>query len=77
MPHHVEEMYAFIAVDEDGDEGIVSFFDPVNRVQMPMIGTDQARLESLREMAKTIVKDLGKPIQLIRMHLRQDVEWIT
>lgn len=72
---HVEEMYAFLAVDEeDQTEGICSMYMGPQQGHMPLIGADLARVESLREMAEFIGKEAGLEIRLVRYSTRTDVQ---
>lgn len=76
MSFRIKECFLFVCIDEDGDEGVVSFFDPVRGVHWPMVATDQARVDSLRPVAEQSAKALGKSIRIVRLHLRHDVEVI-
>lgn len=54
----IDRLFAFVAIDpEDGDEGVMGF--ATQRGWMPMIGADQARVESLKPMAEEIKKTTG------------------
>jgi len=73
-------MYAFIATEADGQEGICAFqTEPVGEVSgmwMPMVGADLARMESLRPMAEKIAKATGKQIEVIKFTNREHLEMI-
>jgi hypothetical protein len=71
----IEQMYAFVVVDDDGTEGIPAFRGP-GGLAMPMVGADLERVESLRPMAKAMAKELGKPLELLVFTGRESVEVI-
>lgn len=45
----INELYAFISIDENGDEGLMAFFSI--GTWMPMVGADLDNVKSLREIA--------------------------
>jgi len=51
----IKEMYAFVSVGEDGDEGVMGFLGP-NRNWVPMVGADMTRVTDLRKIADRITK---------------------
>lgn len=69
----IEELYAFIARDADG-EGLPAFM--VGGMMLPMVCADKARVDSLRKIAKEIVRESGNTITLARFRVRDDVEVI-
>lgn len=73
MPLVIEHIWAFIAEDEQG-EGVCGFLGPDG--WMPLIAADQARVESLRRVAKDIKATSGKTIKLVKFSLREEVEVI-
>lgn len=77
MAKVIEELYAFITLTENGDEGIVSCLDLSKQAYAPMIATDATRVDSLRPVAQDIANRTGKRIVLRRFHLTQDVEYLT
>jgi hypothetical protein len=73
--NRIYTMYAFLAEDDEG-EGIAAFLDPRTGMWMPMVGADEARVNSLRQMAKVIAKETGKPVRLFRFQVREMLEEI-
>jgi len=59
----VTELFAFIAVHEDGDEGVMGFKTP-DGTMMPMIGADMTRVDGLRMVADQIAKHTGTEYKL-------------
>ena len=58
MPLVIEKLYAWIMVDEDGDEAIPAMTLADNG-WLPMIGADEARMESLRPIVQRIADKRG------------------
>jgi hypothetical protein len=69
----IDEIYAFIAQDRDG-EGLPAFMH--NGMMLPMVCADQARVDSLREVAKLMARESGNKITLCRFSVRQELEVI-
>jgi hypothetical protein len=69
----IHDIYAFIAVHADGDEGIVGIGDPM----LPMIAADLARLQALRPYAQQVADTSGLTVRLVRFTTRTDLDVIT
>lgn len=76
MPH-IPALWAFLAVDADGDEGMAGFFVPATSMApagwMPMVAADEARLEALKERARGMAAG-GTRIRLVKFTAREEVE---
>lgn len=73
----ITEMWAYIIEDDGPDDEGVTAFQPVGGdAWMPMVGADEARMKSLRPMAKRLATLHGKPIKLVRFSVREEVETI-
>jgi len=72
MPDRIDAVWAWISDDAEG-EGIVGTRMP-NGQWIPFIAADHERLEQLRPMAQMIADDTGRPIKLIRLSMRTDVD---
>lgn len=73
MAFKIEHIWAFISVDEEGEDGIVAF----NHGHMwePLIAADEARLNSgMRERAQLIADVSGKAVKLVRFSVREELE---
>lgn len=70
----VLSVFAFIALDSDGTEGVVSaqFGD----VHMPLMGADLAMVAILRPTAERIARETGTTITLAHFSVRTDQETI-
>ena len=53
----ITEIYAFVSVDDEGNEGIMGF--QTSQGMMPMIGADLERVASLIEVADKIKENTG------------------
>jgi hypothetical protein len=69
----ITEMYAFVAVDRDGDEGIIGMRAP-DGSWMPLVGADKARVESLRSIAREIARASHREVRLLRFSVREELE---
>lgn len=58
----IERIYAWIATEADGGEGICSTM--IGNMQMPMVGADRERVESLRPHAAALARELKIPVKL-------------
>lgn len=71
----ITELFAFIATEPDGTEGVTSVHTPALG-NMPMVGADPARLDSLRPYAVEISRATGTEIVLAKFMPRVNVETI-
>lgn len=72
MTLSIDAMYAFIAVDEDG-EGVTAFQSP-KMGWIPMVAADKDRVDSLRPIAQGIATQTGQRIVLAKFEQRTDLE---
>lgn len=75
MPR-IDEMYAFVSLDANGDEGVCAHFSP-SYGWMPLVGGDMSRVESIRPLAVNIAKQSGMKITLVKFTGRTEVEVIN
>lgn len=73
--NHIDEIFVFVSSDETG-EGIIGQTIEMmgSPVFMPFVCADQARVKSLKPLAKKIANETGKKIKLIRLSVREDIE---
>ena len=80
MPR-IEEMYAFVAEDTGPDDEGVIGIQAISRehvpIWLPLVGADMARVNSLRELAQGIGRQVGKKVTLVHFSNREDLEVIT
>lgn len=62
--HKIEYVFCFVATDENGDEGVPAI--ELNGTMMPLMGSDLARLNSLKPIAREMQKRSGKHFRLYR-----------
>lgn len=71
----ITELYAFVSVDKHG-EGVIgqTVWMEGDRVFMPFVCADKARVESLKPMAIEIAKKNGIHVRLIKLTNREELE---
>ncbi len=72
----ITQLYAFITESDNGDEGIIAFFNPTLLQMVPMIGADMTRVTALEEMARKVKAQTGQKIKLVYFSHRQEVREI-
>ena len=72
-PNHlkIDAMWAFVSVDQDGNEGVCAFQSGMG--PMPMVAADGARVDSLRPIARSLTRS-GLTIKLVKFSKREDLE---
>lgn len=77
MPR-IDTLWAFLSVDpRDGNEGVCAapaLFGGHAVGMAPMIAADEARVESLRNVARALAAQSGMSIKLVRFDVRTEVE---
>jgi hypothetical protein len=68
----IESITAFVAVDREGNEGIMAFNGPLG--WMPMVCADEARVESIRPMAEKVREKTGVEYRVLRFSRREEVK---
>ena len=76
MPLKIEKMFAFVATDDEGNEGVCGF-NVGGAGWMPMVGADMAMVEKLRPMALATAEKSGQRIKLVLFTNREEVEEIA
>lgn len=76
MTFRITELWAWISIGEDGEEGVCA-----QRVElegevcmMPLIGADETRVHQLRPYAEAMQRQSGVPVRLVRFQRTADVE---
>lgn len=62
-PHKIERLYAWIVTDRTGEDGVPAIAGPHGPI--PMVGSDKARIESLRPVAEQLNHNEGYPVRLV------------
>ena len=70
----IDCLWAFLSSDEGG-EGIIAA--PFGEVTMPLLAADEARLTSLRPIARLVAMRIAKPVLLVRFSERTVLEEIS
>ncbi len=68
----IEEMFAFVALDADGSEGVTAFRTGTS--WMPMVGADVTRVEQLMPKAQAVANLTGKTIKVLKFNRRRQVD---
>lgn len=76
IPLLINELYAFIGTDGQGQEGIVSAEGIIDgrRTMLPLVGADRERMLSYRPLAVSATQQTGQPIRLVRFSTREELE---
>ncbi len=61
----ITEMYAFITEESPGEQGIPAFMAP-DGTMFPMVGADISRIESLKPIAKEMMKHSNIPMKIVK-----------
>ena len=59
----IARVYAWIAEEPDGGEGILTMQSPSGRM-IPLIGADRTRIEGYRDLAENVADHTGYPVRL-------------
>lgn len=59
----IRQLWAWTQVDVDDQEGIIGMLGP-DRTWMPLIASDQVRLDDLRPYAERVARETGRPVRL-------------
>jgi len=65
-PHKIKELYAFIATEKDGTEGIMSYYARNAGTWVPMIGSDFMRVDALKLIADKMCATTGHTYRIKR-----------
>jgi hypothetical protein len=65
MSDKVEEMFAFVCADDDGNEGLTAFYGP-GGMAYPMVGADMERVDSLMGYGQQVADNTRRPVRVIR-----------
>jgi len=68
----INQLFAFVLVDDDGTEGVPAFGDG-RGVLMPLMGADMARVDSLKQLVATDPMFRGRRITLLRFGHRETI----
>jgi hypothetical protein len=75
-PQKIDALYAWIATEPDGGEGVCAVSLPSRHGIMmhPLVGADRGRIESHRADAEFLRRTTGYPIRLVRFQVREELE---
>lgn len=70
----IEKLYAWVATEPDGGEGVCGAFIREMGGLVPLVGADRERIESLRPYAELTRRGSGYPVRLVEFSTRTDME---
>lgn len=70
----IDALYAWIATEPDGGEGVIAAVLPGIPGITPLIGADMDRIRSYRTFAMMARAETGYPVRLVRFSRRDDLE---
>jgi hypothetical protein len=70
----IQSIWAYVSVNENGEEGICGFNDPRTQQWLPMIAADEERLKSLKPFAHQIALVTKQQVKLVKFHTREDFD---
>jgi hypothetical protein len=73
MPLTIDALYAWVATEKDGSEGVCAHMLPTMGM-VPLVGADMDRIKSLRRFAENARALTGCPVRLVRFSMREDLE---
>ena len=62
-PFVITELWAYVSVGPDGDEGVMACSMPINgrEMMLPMVGADKTRLDKLKPYADMVSQQTDTP----------------
>jgi len=70
----IDALYAWVATDPDGGEGVCGANIPGLGGMVPLVGADMDRVKSLRPFAEATRAASAYPVRLVRFSRRDDLE---
>jgi hypothetical protein len=68
----VTKLWAYLQIDDDDEEGLPAFGYGV--IVLPMLATDERRVEALRPMAAEAAAHTGRPVRLVVFEGMRELE---
>jgi hypothetical protein len=73
----IDAIWAFISVDDDGNEGLCAAPLPGSNMTMPLIAADERMLTKLIPIAEMLARNTSMTIKLIRLGTREEIRVIA
>ena len=70
----IDALYAWVATEPDGGEGVCGANIPGLGGMVPLVGADMDRIRSYRPFAELTRAATGYPVRLVRFSKRDDLE---
>lgn len=71
MEKKIDEMFAFVATEKDGQEGIIGA--ELNGRFLPLVGADMARVVSLYPFAAALAEHSKVPLKVVKFTNKTDI----
>lgn len=68
----ITEMFAFISIDADGNEGVIGVSSTMG--MLPLVGADMAHMETMKPTAMAVANITGLPVILIKFSVHTELE---
>lgn len=72
MSFKIKDLWAYVSVADDGEEGICAVM--MENTWMPMVMANEARIKSMRPIAEKMAKEQKKVIKFVKFSTRTDLE---
>lgn len=72
MDKIINEIFAFVATEKDGSEGIIGARLGEDQ-WMPFVGADMDRVRSLYPIAEQVSRVAGRPFKILKFSNKQDI----
>lgn len=70
----VDQLYAFVIDDENGDEGLMAILR--GDKWMPLVGADVRRMKVMEPYAQGIANQMGRTVRVLLFEKRREVKTI-
>lgn len=74
MALRIDKIWAFVATDKEGNEGICASYFPESDMWLPLIGADMERIEIVRPLAELVAQNSNSVVKLVYFHNRTVIE---
>ena len=72
-PYAMQEVYAFVTKDREGNEGVVTIINPTGQMQ-PLIAFDDAQLDLMKGASQQIANETKQDIKMLKFTAREELD---
>lgn len=73
MPFTIRTLTAFVATDQDGEEGVMAALNQDDGTWVPLVCADESRVESMYPIAVSISETMNVPFRVMQFSQREDI----